>query len=97
MENGQIPLALTRRDCCFPDTPDIFAGPAMGYLLDNSQGEQGHQHVLDVVFFFYSLSLWYSLWLEQRRHNKLQLIDTFKTKLNSNPKLKSTTLLSGGL
>lgn len=33
-------------------TPDIFMGPLMGYLLDRSPGELGHQHVFFVVFLF---------------------------------------------
>jgi sugar phosphate permease len=70
-------------------TPDIFAGPAMGYLLDNSQGEQGHQHVFGCwPFFFYRCCrfLVFFCFTEQEGITELQLIDTFKTKLNSNPK-----------
>jgi MFS family permease len=33
-------------------TPDIFMGPLMGYLLDNSPGAAGHQHVFMVVALF---------------------------------------------
>jgi sugar phosphate permease len=92
MENGQIPLALTGTAVGLVSlkgyTPDIFAGPAMGYLLDNSQGEQGHQHVLDVCwrFFYRCCPLWYCTSTKQEGITELQLIDTFKTKLNSNPK-----------
>ena len=49
MERGRIPLVLTGTAIGLISligyTPDIFAGPAMGYLLDSSPGETGHQHV----------------------------------------------------
>jgi nitrate/nitrite transporter NarK len=56
MEHGQIPLALTGTAVGLVSligyTPDIFAGPAMGYLLDNSPGEQGHHHVFWMLAVF---------------------------------------------
>ncbi|RLD29152.1 MAG: MFS transporter [Bacteroidetes bacterium] len=49
MEEGKIPLALTGTAVGFISivgyTPDIFSGPLIGVLLDNSPGELGHQHV----------------------------------------------------
>ncbi len=49
MEKGQIPLVLTGTAVGLISligyTPDIFAGPAMGYLLEHSPGITGHQHV----------------------------------------------------
>ena len=33
-------------------TPDVFMGPLMGVLLDNSPGVLGHQHVFAVVAGF---------------------------------------------
>lgn len=49
MESGQIPLALTGTAVGLISligyTPDIFAGPAMGYLLDSAPGQTGHQNV----------------------------------------------------
>ena len=33
-------------------TPDIFAGPAIGYLLENSPGAVGHQHVFWMLALF---------------------------------------------
>ncbi|MGB1318403.1 MAG: MFS transporter, partial [Flavobacteriales bacterium] len=33
-------------------TPDIFMGPLMGYLLDNSPGVVGHQHVFLLLVGF---------------------------------------------
>jgi len=49
MEKGKIPLVLTGTAVGLISlvgyTPDIFASLIMGYLLDNSPGAQGHQHV----------------------------------------------------
>ncbi|MDC6365098.1 MULTISPECIES: MFS transporter [Flavobacteriaceae] len=49
MRVGKIPLALTGTAVGLISligyTPDIFAGPAYGYLLDQNPGEIGHQHV----------------------------------------------------
>lgn len=49
MANGQIPLVLTGTAVGIISligyTPDIFAGPAIGYFLDESPGIQGHQNV----------------------------------------------------
>ncbi len=33
-------------------TPDVFMGPAMGFLLDRSPGALGHQHVFGMVAIF---------------------------------------------
>jgi len=56
MEQGQIPLVLTGTAVGLISligyTPDIFAGPAMGYLLDKSPGEIGHQHVFWMLAVF---------------------------------------------
>ena len=56
MERGQIPLVLTGTAVGLISlvgyTPDIFAGPAMGFLLDNSPGEKGHQHVFWMLTLF---------------------------------------------
>ncbi|MGB7395636.1 MAG: MFS transporter [Pricia sp.] len=49
MQKGNIPLALTGTAVGMVSligyTPDIFAGPAYGYLLDSNPGEPGHQNV----------------------------------------------------
>jgi len=65
MERGQIPLVLTGTTVGIISlvgyTPDIFAGPAMGYLLDNSPGIVGHQHVfwmLAIFSFIGGLAAW---------------------------------------
>ena len=56
MERGKIPLLLTGTTVGLISligfTPDIFAGPAMGYLLDNSPGEEGHKHVFWMLALF---------------------------------------------
>jgi len=66
MEKGQIPLVLTGTAVGIISiigyTPDIFAGPAIGYLLENSPGEVGHQHVfwmLVVFSFIGGVAAWY--------------------------------------
>ncbi|MDM9631620.1 MFS transporter [Robiginitalea aurantiaca] len=56
MERGRIPLVLTGTAVGLISlvgyTPDIFAGPAMGVLLDRSPGEAGHQDVFWMLAFF---------------------------------------------
>ncbi len=56
MEKGKIPLVLTGTAVGLISligyTPDIFAGPAMGYLLENSPGAKGHQHVFWMLALF---------------------------------------------
>ncbi len=66
MERGQIPLVLTGTAVGLISligyTPDIFAGPAMGYLLENSPGAEGHQHVfwmLALFSFVGGIASWY--------------------------------------
>jgi nitrate/nitrite transporter NarK len=56
MQDGNVPLALTGSAVGFVSvigfTPDVFMGPLMGYLLDQSPGAPGHQHVFWVVAGF---------------------------------------------
>jgi MFS family permease len=56
MEKGRIPLELTGTAVGLISligyTPDIFAGPAMGFLLDQSKGATGHQHVFWMLAVF---------------------------------------------
>jgi len=56
MQEGQIPLAVTGTAVGLISvigyTPDIFVGPVMGYLLDNSPGLTGHQHVFVMLAIF---------------------------------------------
>ena len=61
MQEGQIPLAITGTAVGLISligyTPDIFVGPSMGYLLDNSPGEIGHQHVFLMLSIFSFIGL----------------------------------------
>ncbi|NNK09891.1 MAG: MFS transporter, partial [Flavobacteriaceae bacterium] len=66
MKRGKIPLVLTGTAVGLISivgyTPDIFAGPAMGYLLDESPGATGHQHVFWMLAAFSFIGLaaaWY--------------------------------------
>ena len=56
MERGQIPLMLTGTAVGLISligyTPDIFAGPAIGFLLENSPRATGHQHVFWLLALF---------------------------------------------
>lgn len=56
MEKGRIPLELTGTAVGLISligyTPDIFAGPAMGMLLDDSKGIAGHQQVFWMLAVF---------------------------------------------
>lgn len=74
MERGKIPLVLTGTAVGLISiigyTPDIFAGPGMGYLLDNSPGETGHQHVFLALAAFSlvgGLAAWYYFKLYGKR------------------------------
>ncbi len=77
MKEGQIPLVLTGTAVGLISligyTPDIFAGPAMGYLLENSPGAVGHQHVfwmLALFSFIGGIAAWgyFQLYKGQKRH-----------------------------
>ncbi len=66
MQRGKIPLVLTGTAVGLISligyTPDIFAGPAIGYLLENSPGAKGHQHVFWMLALFSSIgsiAAWY--------------------------------------
>ena len=70
MESGRIPLVLTGTAVGLISlvgyTPDIFAGPAMGYLLDSSPGIIGHQHVfwmLAAFSFVGGIAAWFYYYL----------------------------------
>jgi nitrate/nitrite transporter NarK len=56
MEKGNIPLVLTGTAVGLISligyTPDIFAGPVIGYLLESSPGAKGHQHVFWMLAVF---------------------------------------------
>lgn len=61
LKEGNIPLALTGTAVGIVSlvgyTPDIFAGPMMGYLLDANPGETGQQHVFLVLSIFSFIGL----------------------------------------
>ncbi|MGB5228853.1 MAG: MFS transporter [Eudoraea sp.] len=74
MERGQIPLVLTGTAVGLISligyTPDIFAGPAMGFLLENSPGAIGHQHVfwmLALFSFIGGIAAWYYFQLYRKK------------------------------
>lgn len=56
VKEGQIPYAVTGTAVGIISvvgyTPDIFMGPVMGVLLDNSPGITGHQHVFTILAGF---------------------------------------------
>lgn len=56
MESGQIPLVLTGTAVGIVSlagyTPDIFAGPLIGYFLEAAPGIVGHQHVFWMLALF---------------------------------------------
>lgn len=74
MDRGQIPLVLTGTAVGLISligyTPDIFAGPTMGYLLENSPGVVGHQHVfwmLAIFSFIGGIAAWYYFRLYRKK------------------------------
>ena len=74
LEEAKIPLALTGTVVGFISivgyTPDIFAGPLIGYLLDSSPGELGHQHVFASMAIFSFIGLITSVFLHKLSYKK---------------------------
>ncbi|WP_100896180.1 MFS transporter [Cellulophaga sp. RHA19] len=74
MQEGHIPLLLTGTAVGLISiigyTPDIFAGPLMGMLLDNSPGELGHQHVFVMLASFSLIGLLASVFFYRLQHKK---------------------------
>mgnify|MGYP003840056199 FL=1 len=70
MQEGRIPLVLTGTAVGVISvvgyTPDIFASPVIGYLLDTYPGIIGHQYVFSMLVVFSIVGLWASM-----RFNKL--------------------------
>ena len=64
MQQGHIPLILTGTAVGVISvvgyTPDIFASPIIGYLLDTYPGIAGHQYVFSMLVLFSLLGLWAS-------------------------------------
>jgi MFS family permease len=56
MHKGRIPLVLTGTAVglisLISYTPEIFAGPLMGLMLEQSEGIQGHRHVFGMLAVF---------------------------------------------
>tara|TARA_Y100000385_G_scaffold88386_1_gene90956 strand:- start:537 stop:1799 length:1263 start_codon:yes stop_codon:yes gene_type:complete len=65
MQEGRIPLVLTGTAVGVISvvgyTPDIFASPIIGYLLDRYPGILGHQYVFSMLVLFSMVGLWASL------------------------------------
>ena len=61
MDEGSIPMAETGAAVGIVSlvgyTPDIFIGPVIGKLLDQSPGATGHQHVFAVLSLFFMVGL----------------------------------------
>jgi len=61
LAEGAVPLAFTGSTIGVVSligfTPDVFMGPLMGVLLDNSPGLLGHQHVFAAVAVFGAIGL----------------------------------------
>ncbi len=68
-EEARVPVAFTGSAVGLVSvigyTPDVFAGPMMGYLLDRSPGALGHQHVFAVVAAFATAGLVAALLFER--------------------------------
>ncbi len=73
MDRGNIPLVLTGTAVGLISiigyTPDIFAGPLIGVLLDQSPGRAGHQHVFWVLALF-SFVGGAASWFYHRKYGK---------------------------
>jgi len=65
MQEGRIPLVLTGTAVGVISivgyTPDIFASPMIGYLLDTYPGIIGHQYVFAILVLFSIVGLWASI------------------------------------
>ncbi len=64
MEEGNIPLLLTGTAVGIISfvgyTPEVFAGPAIGYFLDTSPGKEGHQNVFWMLTVFSAIGFFAS-------------------------------------
>lgn len=72
LEESKIPLALTGTAVGFISivgyTPDIFAGPVMGYFLDKNPGAIGLQHSFGIMMLFSLVGFVAAFWLY--RHSR---------------------------
>ena len=78
MQEGRIPLAITGTAVgvisVIGYTPDIFASPIIGYLLDRYPGIIGHQYVFMILVLFSILGLLASI-----KFRKLTSMDSKKS------------------
>lgn len=77
-QEAKIPMAYTGSAVGIVSvigyTPDIFMGPLLGYLIDQSPGELGHQHVFAVVAGFALIGLMATLLFQKmatKRTNRI--------------------------
>ena len=77
LQEGKIPLAVTGTAVgaisVIGYTPDIFVGPIMGYLLDQSPGELGHQHVFVMLTMFAFIGLLAAIGFRRVTNKSIQL------------------------
>lgn len=85
MERGQIPLVLTGTAVGLISligyTPDIFTGAMMGYLLENTPGETGFQHVFWMLAFFSfigGVAAWYYFRLYGKKNGLMTSLKSTK-------------------
>ncbi len=78
MQEGYVPFHYTGTAVgvvsAIGYTPDVFMGPLMGKLLDDSPGALGHQHLFAVVALFALIGLVASLcfrWVANRQSDEL--------------------------
>ena len=73
MQEGRIPLVMTGTAVGVISvvgyTPDIFASPVIGYLLDTYPGIIGHQYVFSMLVLFSILGLWASIKFSRLTNN----------------------------
>ena len=76
LEEAKIPIAITGTAVGFISivgyTPDIFAGPLMGYFLDANPGVIGLQNTFGIMTIFSLVGLIASFWLY--RHSKKKML-----------------------
>ena len=74
MERGRIPIILTGTAVGLISligyTPDIFAGPMIGYFLDSSPGTKGHQQVFWILALFSFIGALAAWWYFQLYRTK---------------------------
>lgn len=90
-EEGNIPLALTGTAVGVVSfvgyTPEVFAGPAIGYFLDATPGKTGHQNVFWMLLIFSVVGLLASIrfyQLAKKSKNMITEISEFSEKFYTN-------------